>query len=154
MSDVPPEPGTIIEALMRDHDAIKGLLARFDHEPKDEWGLVFRQLADYLRRHEAAEEAVVYPALRSALPKGDPLLDDCVEEQHALDLRLAAMAQMSPMDPDFRDALGHLRDAVGRHLTREDQVVIPMVRSLGLLEDEALATRYEAARAERAQPGG
>jgi hemerythrin-like domain-containing protein len=150
VSDIPPEEGTIIELLARDHVVIRGLIGRFDRAPTDEWGAVFRDLEDYLVRHERAEEQVVYPRLRSTFPKGDPVIDGCLEEQRQADELLAVMERMSPMAPEFRDAIGKLRDALDAHIAREDQVILPMIRSLGAHEDRELASRYEVARAEAA----
>jgi hypothetical protein len=146
MTDIPPEPGTVLELLVRDHLVIRGLLDRFDITATDEWGGVFRDLSDYLVRHEIAEQEVVYPALSAAFPGSRSAFQACTGEEDATVERLAAMELLSPLTREFRSALGHLRDALDAHIAHEDQLILPMIRSLGLHEDGVLADRYEVAR--------
>lgn len=146
MSDVAPESGTIIDYLDRDHRVLKGLVDRFQVSGIDEWGEVFRQLVDYLVRHEVAEEEVVFPALRRALPSSGEVLDDCTVEQQRSFERLIAMEQISPKDPEFRDLVGHLRDDLLMHIAHEEQVLIPLLRNTRLHDDPEIVRSYEVAR--------
>ena len=146
MTDVPPEPGSIIDHLERDHLVIRGLLERFEAAATHEWGELFRDLVDFLVRHETAEEEVVFPALEKRAPGSESVVGDCVAEQQKTRLRLVEMERMSPMAPEFRDALGHLRDDLGNHIAHEELVIIPMIRSINSQDDAALASRYEVAR--------
>ncbi|MHB1987210.1 MAG: hemerythrin domain-containing protein [Acidimicrobiales bacterium] len=146
MSDVMPEPGTIIALVERDHVVIRGLLGRFDVSSTEEWGAVFRDLVEYLARHEVAEQEVVYALLADGVPRSRSAVDDCVAEQHETELRLLEMGAMAPTAPQFREALGHLRDELEAHIAHEEQVIIPLMRSARAHEDPELAQRYEVAR--------
>ncbi len=146
MSDIPPEPGTIIEYLERDHSVIKQLMDRFQLSGTDKWGEVFRQLIEYLVRHEVAEEEVVFAHLLELLPGAAEVVEDTRAEQQRLALRLFEMERLSPHDPEFRDLLGHLRDEVLMHVAREEQVIIPFIRNSGAHDDAELVRRYELAR--------
>lgn len=147
MSDVLPEPGTIIELIERDHKVIRDLLRRFQTTPSDEWAGVFRDFAEYLVRHEVAEEEVVFPCVRRALPSVASTLEDCEAEEHRLEAQLIRMSAMSTITPDFREELGRLTDDLDAHFARENLVVVPMIRSLGAHEDADLGRAYEVARA-------
>lgn len=147
MTDVPPEPGSIIDLIERDHRVIRDLLGRFDVTPSDEWAVLFRDLADYLVRHEVAEEEVVFPRVRRALPSVGSTLDDCEAEERRLEAQLVRMSGMSTLEPEFRDELARLTDDLDAHMARESLVVVPMIRSLGANEDRKLASAYEVARA-------
>ncbi len=155
MTDIPPEPGSIVELLERDHLVVRGMLGSFDTTATHEWGEVFRQLVEYLVRHEIAEEEVVFPTLREALPDAAATVDECEAEQHDSERLLIEMERTSVTDPSFREMVGRLRDALDAHLAREDLVLVPMLRSLGSYEDAGIASRYEVARtAAPARPEG
>lgn len=148
MSDVPPEPGTIVELLERDHQVLKGLVGRFAVSATHEWGEVFRDLVDYLVRHEVAEEEIVYPALRAAVDGSDEIVEACVKEEQKAELRLIRMEQMSVHSPEFRDEVGDFRNDLLAHIAHEEQVIIPLLRAGNLHEDSVLRDRYEIARTE------
>ena len=147
MTDVPPEPGTVIEFIERDHKIIRGILGRFDMTEEEEWGGLFRELRDYLVRHEIAEEQVVFPRVRTELPSSSGTLDECIAEQHAAEQELIRLSRVPPVGQDFREAIGRLKDDLDAHIARENLVVIPMIRSLGSYEDPEFAQAYEVARA-------
>ncbi len=146
MSDIPPEPGTIIEYLERDHRVVMQAIERFQLSGTDRWAELFHQLVDYLVRHEVAEEEVVFARLREVLASAGEVIDDCSAEQQKLALRLMEMERIPPRTPEFRQLLGHLRVDVFAHIAREEQVVIPFIRSARLHSDPELVRRYELAR--------
>lgn len=146
MSDVPPEPGTIIDVLERDHRVLKQQLDRFQLSGTDEWGEVLMDLIRYLIRHEVAEEEVVYKRLRAVEPASAEIVDDCLSEQERAAERLLAMERLSPRDPAFRELVGDLRDDLLTHIAHEEQVVIPLIRNSKMHNDEELVERYEVAR--------
>lgn len=146
MSDVTPEPGSIIELIERDHEVIGGMLDRFAVSGTDEWGRLFMELVEYMVRHEVAEEEVVYKRLRAAMPGSEKVVAECTAEEERAERHLAAMERLSPRAPEFKDALGHLRDEIRAHIAHEEQVVVPLIRSLRAHDDPELARRYEVAR--------
>lgn len=150
MTDVPPAPGSVTELVERDHRVIRGLLERFDVTATDGWGQVYRDLVQYVLRHDAAEEATLFPAVRGSMPRGDGVLDALSGEHESLAARFASMGEMDPTTPEFRSALGLLRDSLDAHLAREDQLVLPMLRALGRESERELVARFEVARAEAA----
>lgn len=146
MTDVPPEKGTIMELLERDHRVLRAMLGRFDTTATDEWTGVFRDLVDHLVRHEVAEQEVVFPRLRRVLPDLAKTLEECVADEERLERHLVSMARLPVLSPEFRDALAKLRDELDAHLAREDLVVLPKLRTIGHLDDEDFARSYEVAR--------
>jgi hemerythrin superfamily protein len=146
VSDLPPEPGTIIEVLERDHRVIKGQLDRFQVSSTDEWGEVLMDLIRYLIRHEVAEEEVVYKRLRAVMPASAEVVDDCLAEQERAAGKLVTMERLSPSDPSFREMVGQLRDDLLSHIAHEEQVVIPLIRNSKMHNDPEFVKRYEVAR--------
>lgn len=146
MTDIPAEEGSIIELVERDHAIVRSLLARFDTTATDEWPVAFRRLVEYLVRHEVAEQEVVYPRIRAALPELAKTIEESLEDEEALERHLVTMARLPVLSPEFRDAVGTLRDELDAHIAREDLVILPMLRSLGRVEDRELVRRYELAR--------
>ncbi len=146
MSDYRGEPGTIVELIQRDHRLIKGLLNRFDTSPLDEWGKLFQEFVDYGLRHEIAEAEVVFPAVRTTVAGSESIVDDCLAEQRAMEARLAAMEDLDPTSPEFRDQLAVIRDDQSRHATHEEQVILPMLRGQQIADLGQLAKAYDAAR--------
>jgi hypothetical protein len=146
VSDVFPEPGTVIELIERDHLVLQGMLGRFDVTATHEWGTIFEELVGYALRHEIAEQAVVYPALRENGGTVDKVLDGAIADEAALESRFARMARLDPMGPDFREALGHLRDEIDAHTAREESKILPMLRAQEERDLLELARSYEVAR--------
>lgn len=146
MTDIPPEPGTIIEYIERDHLVLRAMVGHFDRTATNEWGPIFLDLVDYLVRHEFAEQEVVFPRVRRALPNVGPTLDDGIAEEHRIEQQLIELSRLEPTSQEFRGVFGRLRDDLDAHLARENLVILPMIRSLGTYEDPDFASSYEVAR--------
>ncbi|MGZ4680302.1 MAG: hemerythrin domain-containing protein, partial [Ilumatobacteraceae bacterium] len=55
----------VVEVLQTQHDQVRDLLRTIDRAAGSERAQPFAELVRQLKAHEAAEESVVYPALRT-----------------------------------------------------------------------------------------
>jgi hemerythrin superfamily protein len=121
----------VIELLLADHEQAKALLGRFDHTEPTERAAYFYEVVTALVRHEVAEERVVYPIIRHAVPGGEQEAKARIAEQSEVEKLLVT-----------------LRRAVLDHAGAEEATTFPL---LGQMEDDesrlALGGLYELAKA-------
>jgi hypothetical protein len=82
---------------------------------------LFWELMDQLVRHEVAEEAVVYPALRQE-PGGAPIAEARRREEFEAEHVLARLENLDPRTEEFRGAVRDLESAVWDHAQKEAEV--------------------------------
>jgi hemerythrin-like domain-containing protein len=154
-SGAPPAPGDIVTVLTAQHERSRALLADL-HESvavvaeltRDMAG-PFRELVGLLATHEAAEELVVYPRLRTRLEEGR-LAEACLAEEHEVKQLLAKLEKMAPAFFAFPDALAEFEEKLVAHADHEEQAVFPILEDgLPAAERQEMAANflYAAARA-------
>lgn len=137
----------LISALLADHNAVKQLFGRFEGGGASTAEL-FCELTNELVRHEVAEEEVLYPEVRSALPNGDQLADARIAEQSEAEEALAEMEKMDTSSPAFSAKMAELQGEVLNHAEHEEREVFAPLRSaVDLAHLELLGRRYEKAKA-------
>ena len=146
MSDLLPEPGTILELIERDHRLVSRMLTTFDTTARHDWGAAFSDVARYFVRHELAEQAVVYPLLSEARATSRSLYADCQAEESSCLSQLVEMEPLSPLSEEFASAIVSWRESVDAHLAHENMVVMPRLRDLYDRDLRQCASRYELAR--------
>lgn len=122
----------IISLLRDDHEHIKELFVRA--QSAGESGDTFADLVEFLMRHEVAEEAVIYPAIRK-LPDGEAIADARINEQAIAEEQLDDMERME--DPEFSSQLLILEQDVMNHVLQEEKTVFK------LLEERATADELQ-----------
>ena len=137
----------IIDLLAADHALLEQLLAELNETPAIERGSGFRELVRTIVVHEAAEEMVVYPAVRADAPDGDILADERIEEQAAAEQMLLKMSRIDPASPEFTVWLAQLGDAVLAHARAEERDIFPMLGAAkNKLAREELGVLYRQAK--------
>ncbi|HEX8804796.1 MAG TPA: hemerythrin domain-containing protein [Acidimicrobiales bacterium] len=119
--------GDIARLICEQHATIRELLARVPEERGVGRRLAFDELAELLAAHEAVEERVLYPRLRSVGLHGGAVADDRRAEEATA---LAMLARLGGVDVEgdaFAPAFAVLRSAVLRHAEREEQIVLPLL---------------------------
>jgi len=86
----------------------------------------FRELVQLLVAHEAAEELVVYPTLKTELEEGR-LAEALMGEEHEAKQLLAKLEKMSAGFFEFPDALAAFEMKVLAHAEHEEQTVFPLL---------------------------
>ena len=122
-------PGTrthmpdVTEMLNTDHREVEALFAQFESTGSYD---VAMQICDELLRHATVEEEIVYPALAEA----DREIEQEAEEEHQEAERLIEQIQaMEPGDPQLRDLMIRLKQAVQHHVEEEESQAWPKLRA-------------------------
>jgi hemerythrin superfamily protein len=146
-------PGpNVFERMRRDHHVLSDLLERArttsERARKARSDLVSR-MRHAFEVHAAAEEEVVYPALRELARSCDPRLARRIlaaTEEHDLVRRLFDdLAQVDPADPRWIARLELLRENIHHHVAEEEGELFPLARRLlGKSGQEELGRRIDA----------
>jgi hypothetical protein len=137
----------VIELLLADHEEAKALLGRFDHTEPSERAAYFYEVVTALVRHEA-EERVVYPIIRHAVPAGEQEAKARIAEQSEVEKLLVALEKLDASSEEFATQFAVLQHAVIAPAGAEEATTFPL---LGEMEDAesrlALGGLYELAKA-------
>jgi hemerythrin superfamily protein len=141
----------LVALLLQDHAETKHLLEEFPTLQEEQRREAFPYIVRVLVGHEAAEELVVYPALRAAVAGGAAVAHDRIEEQHNVERLLAELEHTRVDDASFEASFRALEQYVLEHADKEEQTVFPLLSvNLGDSERRRLAERY--LRAKRQAP--
>jgi hemerythrin superfamily protein len=91
----------IIAELLNDHQQVKQTFSRMEQVAPGQAREMFWELTNELVRHEVAEEEILYPEVRKALPQGDQLADERIKEQSEAEELLAQMEKGGTNDQAF-----------------------------------------------------
>ena len=138
----------VIDLLLADHEEAKALLERFHATEPSERAAYFYEVVNTLVRHEVAEERVVYPITRHAVPGGEQEAKARIAEQSAIEKLLVEMEKLDASSEEFATQFGTLRRAVLDHAGAEEATTFPLLKEME--DDEsrlALGGLYELAKA-------
>jgi hemerythrin superfamily protein len=116
----------LVSLLVQDHEAIRERLMEFESVRPEMRAELFRELRAQLVRHEVAEEAVVYPAVRHE-PGGESITKERVAEESEAEQLLARMEKLDPLTEEFMGAMRDLASAVLQHAAKEEDQVFPLL---------------------------
>lgn len=120
-----------ITVLKDDHKLVKRLFREFngttDRAVKTRERLS-RRIVKELSIHAAIEEQILYPRLRSALPKGDKLADHALEEHQEAKELLDRIDDMSGDDPELVPTVKKLTAAITEHVKEEEGDLFKQLR--------------------------
>ena len=128
-----PVPGDVVTVLTGQHERARALLAELREsvavvaELTHDMAGPFRELVELLATHEAAEEIVVYPRLKTELQEGR-LAEECLAEEHKVKQLLAKLEKMAPAFFGFPDALAGFEDKLVAHAEHENGPSSPSLR--------------------------
>ncbi|MBP8537656.1 hemerythrin domain-containing protein [Streptomyces sp. MK37H] len=150
-----PEQHDVVDLLTADHRAVRDLFEVYRTTTDPE---LRRQLVDRMTvavvRHSVAEEVHLYPTVRKALPNGDRIADEEIEELTEAERILSDLDAVDPRDRRFDPLVRELMDVVSMHIRGEEDLVFPELRERLTPEERmALGLRVgEAAAAVRGAP--
>ncbi len=147
----------MFDVLAEDHEEIRQVLAELEKGPTAATGatedqLVLRtimteELIAEEAKHEEAELACLWPAVREHVPGGQHLADRGVCAELEIVALLAGLGKLDAGQPGFEDLLGQFTRAAREHFDFEERQVWPRLRSAltpraaGLLGDKILLAR-------------
>ena len=147
-TEIGPGATDVVAVLTSQHDRARAILAEL-HESvavvaeltRDMAG-PFRELVQLLVAHEAAEELVVYPTLRTKLEEGR-LAEARMAEEHEAKHLLAKLEKMAPAFFDFPDELTEFEAKILAHAEQEEQTVFPLLEQrLSSAERQKMASDF------------
>ena len=150
-----PPADDVVGVMTSQHDRVRALLAEL-HETvvavadiTGDMAEPFGELVRLLVAHEAAEELVVYPTMKTKLEQGR-LVEERMAEEHEAKQMLARVEKLAAGFFEFPAALAEFEAKILAHAEQEEKTVFPLLEQ-GLPADErrALAAdfHYAAAKA-------
>ncbi|MCP9205933.1 hemerythrin domain-containing protein [Streptomyces cucumeris] len=124
-----PEQRDVVELLTEEHRQVQELFDgyRAAGDPAQRRRLVERITVEVVR-HSVAEESHLYPTVRTALPDGDQIADEEIEELAEAERILAELDALDPRDREFDPLVRRLMDVVSMHIRGEEDLVFPELR--------------------------
>jgi hemerythrin superfamily protein len=146
MTDTTTQPNAI-ELLTTDHAAVEQMFRQIETVPEgDARSELVAGVIRELSVHAAIEEQVLYPAMRKALPDGDHLVQEAIEEHQQVKETLAAVERAgSPTerDPHLVSLIGNVR----HHVEEEETELFPKLRaSITTVELQEMGAKLAAAK--------
>ena len=148
-----------ITLLKNDHDKVKELLNEL--ETTTERGVKTRQelfatIKGELTVHEAIEEEIFYPALKSH-PKAKGIVLEGYEEHHVVDLLMGELENLDVSDPTWGAKAVVMKENIEHHIEEEEGEMFKVARRVfdaDELEDlgKRMAARKESAQRELGIP--
>ncbi len=134
-----PHQSDAIDLLLLDHRRIEQLVERLDetNDPVEARSL-YMQLVEQLAGHEAAEQQVVFPALRAELENADLTLADRMGEHEELNALLAEMRNLAPDGLAFVKRGSAFLLELEEHFRREEQSVFARMRGAFSADEHAV----------------
>lgn len=138
----------VVDLLLRQHQLVRQYFSEVENSAGEERREAFDRLRRLLAVHETAEEEVVHPMARRALPDGDQLIDSRLNEEHHAKQILEDLDATGADSVDFETKLSILKTAVLQHAEREEQEEFPGLRdSYGDAQRRAMGMAVKAAEA-------
>jgi hypothetical protein len=128
----------VVTFLKEQHEQIRMAFTQVTAAHGEQRHAAFYALRRLLAVHETAEEQIVHPAARRALPHGIPVVAARLAEENMAKKLLADLENMELDSPAFEARFASLQQAVLKHAEAEE-----------LEEFEPLATRLDDDRLER-----
>ncbi|HEX2117841.1 MAG TPA: hemerythrin domain-containing protein [Acidimicrobiales bacterium] len=150
MSDTTMEQDAI-ELLTTDHAEVEQMFRQVESMPEsDSRNQLVADIVRELSVHAAIEEQILYPAMRKALPDGDTLVHEAIEEHQQVKEVLSAIERAgspSERDPLLVQLMGNVR----HHVDEEETELFPKLRaSIG--QEELRTMGAELAKAKKMAP--
>ncbi len=133
------------QLLQHDHRDVERLFA--DYETSGD-PMIVREICFDLTLHTQAEEAVLYPAVRSVVMHGSEFANRAEFEHAQLKDDIARIYDAAPAD--VADLVHHMRSIVAAHVSEEETELFPLLLDAGI-DAGQLGDALTAAK-ERARP--
>ncbi|MFJ4778112.1 hemerythrin domain-containing protein [Streptomyces sp. NPDC088762] len=118
----------VVALLMRQHGDIRNLFDEVEAAAGDERRDAFHRLVRLLAVHETAEEEVVHPFVRRAVPGGAEVVEDRLAEEEAAKEALVVLEDLDTNDPTFMPRFMKLRTDVQEHARAEERYEFTLIR--------------------------
>ena len=164
--DEPEDTSTdVLMVLTREHNKMRVLLKQLSAIPGHKKGgtaedeserkSIVDMITVRLSRHEAAEEELLWPAVRQALPDGDQWADGALKQEQEGTETLTALGELAPDTDEFDSLVEQLEAQCREHVAFEYQVFLRLREAMSDDEREKLGQEIVAAQKRApARPAG
>jgi len=115
----------IVKVLQSQHDQVREMLTSIGKASATNRAQSFQELISMLKAHEAAEESVVYPAIRGV--GGESVANKRVAEEKEAETVIADLQKADPASSDFAEKFNKFQAAVEKHASAEESEVFPLL---------------------------
>lgn len=134
-----------VELLTADHAEVETLFVQVEEGPGAADDVV-EAIVRELSVHAAIEEQILYPAMRKALPDGETLVQEAIDEHQQVKETLAAI-ESAGSPAERTPLLRSLIDDVRHHVDEEETELFPKLRaSIGSVELREMGGKLAAAK--------
>jgi hemerythrin superfamily protein len=114
----------VVTLIKDDHAKLEKVFKQLEAQKGDVKELL-RQVEELLVPHSKAEEEVVYPAIKSAVPKESEDVDDGLAEHHHVEQTLTKLLAMDPDAPGADGLVAAMIGEVRHHVEEEEDLILP-----------------------------
>jgi hemerythrin superfamily protein len=127
MSNVVPQPNDVVSTIREQHAQARQLIGTIKAAAPEARATPFGELAEMLHAHEAAEQSVVYPALRELGDEGERVVQQRISEEEQASQVLAELEASDPSTPAFEESFVAFSGDVEQHARNEEAEVLPLL---------------------------
>ncbi|MBD2413266.1 hemerythrin [Nostoc calcicola FACHB-389] len=117
----------ILSLIEAEHRQVEQLFAEAEKAKGSKLNQHFNQLYKALSLHARTEELVFYPTLRE-YEETEQYVEEAEEEHEEVALILEEIKALKPTDPEFKEKMSELKDAVQYHVEEEESEIFSAVR--------------------------
>ena len=115
----------VVQVLQSQHDQVRKMLKTIGNASATDRAGAFQELVTMLKAHEAAEESVVYPAIRGK--GGESVANQRIAEEKEAETVIANLQKADPASSEFTEMFNKFQAAVEKHASAEESEVFPLV---------------------------
>ena len=119
----------VTEVVLSQHKDVAARLSAVLNKTGTDRTEEFESLAEFLAVHEAAEESVIYPALRKLGDEGTRIADDRTREESAASDVLTKLKGFDTGSHEFETTFTEFSAKVHEHAASEEAEVLPLLTS-------------------------
>ena len=117
-------PG-VITLIKDDHKKLESVFKQLEKAEPDAIPALLQQVAELLIPHSKAEEQVVYPAIKAAVPDEGSDVDDGLAEHQHVEATLKQLLAADPSEPGVDGLVAAMIGEVRHHVEEEEQEILP-----------------------------
>ncbi len=111
----------VVSFLESQHEQIKTMFAQVLRAKGEQRTKAFNQLRRTLAVHETAEEEIVHPAARRAIPDGDKIVEARLQEENQAKIALSELEKLDADSDEFESKFKTLQKDVIAHAESEEK---------------------------------
>ncbi|MCM6771989.1 hemerythrin domain-containing protein [Nocardia sp. CDC159] len=120
---------SVLALQKRDHQVMEGLLERIERGSGVAREKALTALCRLVFPHAFAEEAVLWPVLRRALPDGEALTLHVEQEHQQINELFTALETLPPDSTEHRTRFGRIAELLRRDARDEEDVLLPKLQA-------------------------